>query len=166
MKKLIVLSGAFAFTATLSFGQIHQKKIAGNYSYESECMGTELDGSQTIKCYGYGNSKNDAVEQAKKNAVRDVLFKGIVKGKPECSPKPILNEANIQEKQEDYFSAFFADGGPYTKFISMNDMAITLFSPSKDRKTSTEGVSYGLTIIVKRSELKKQMIADKILTIN
>ena len=30
-----------------------QKKLAGNYTYKSECMGVELDGSQTIKAWGF-----------------------------------------------------------------------------------------------------------------
>lgn len=167
MKKIIVLTSIFAFAITTSYGQVHQKKIAGEYvtSMETECMGVELDGSQTLKVYGYGNSKNDAVEQAKKNAVRDVLFKGIIKGKNECNQKPVLNEVNCQEKHEDYFNAFFADGGKFLQFISMNDMPITLFSPGKNRKTALQGVTYGLTVIVKRSELKKAMIADGILVI-
>ena len=62
-----------------------QKKIAGNYTYETECMGIEMDGSQTLKAWGYGKNRIDAVEQAKKNAVRDVLFKGIRNGKTECN---------------------------------------------------------------------------------
>lgn len=167
MKNLLAV---LVFAAAVSFSgkaqnTAAQKKIAGEYTYETECMGVEGDGSQTLKAYGYGNSKNDAVEQAKKNAVRDVLFKGILKGKNECSPKPILNEPNIQEKHEDYFNKFFADGGEYLNYTSMNDMPIKLFSAGKDRKTAAEGVTYGITVIVKRSELKKKMITDNILVI-
>ena len=33
--------------------------IAGNYTYETECMGVELDGSQTLKAYGYGKDRSD-----------------------------------------------------------------------------------------------------------
>ena len=54
-----------------------QNNIAGDYAKSSECLGVELDGSQTIKSWGMGTRKIDAIEQAKKNAVRDVLFKGI-----------------------------------------------------------------------------------------
>lgn len=165
MKKNIFLSLLFLMCTSFTFAQKTkaQKKLAGEFSYDSECVGVELDGSQTLKAYGYGNSKNDAVEQAKKNAVRDVLFKGILKGKNECSPKPLVNDPNAQTKFEDYFNKFFADGGEYLKYTSMNDMPIKLFSAGKDRKTASNGVTYGITVIVKRSELKKRLIADNIL---
>ena len=42
--------------------------------------------------YSLGNGRNrfDAIEQAKKNAVRDVIFKGITDGKNECNNRPVL----------------------------------------------------------------------------
>jgi len=40
--------------------------ISGNYTYEIECMGSELDGSITLKAWGKGNNRADAIEQAKK----------------------------------------------------------------------------------------------------
>ena len=140
----------------------HQKKIAGNYTYETECMGTELDGSQTLKTWGKGRNRSDAVEQAKKNAVRDVLFKGINKGKTECNLKPVLLEVNCQEKHEDYFNKFFADGGEYKNFISMKDESI-IPAITKDRKGAGSEVTNGVIVRVLRAELKNKMVSDKIL---
>ena len=51
-----------------------QRQIAGNYNYETECLGVELDGSQTLRAWGSGRNRSDAVEQAKKNGIRDVMF--------------------------------------------------------------------------------------------
>ena len=84
-------------------------------TFETECLGTELDGSQTLRSWGKGKDKADAIEQAKKNAVRDVIFKGINAGSGECSKKPLILEVNAQEKYEYYFNAFFKDGGAYKK---------------------------------------------------
>ncbi len=164
MKKSILFA---SLLIAVSFGSYAQSKsrLAGEYTYETECLGVEGDGSQTLKAFGFGNSKNDAVEQAKKNAVRDVLFKGIIKGKSECNAKPLLNEANIQEKHEDYFNKFFTDGGDYLNYTSMNDMPIAIVTKGKDRKSATNGVTFGIVVIVKRSELKKKMITDNILVI-
>ena len=43
-------------------------KGAGNYTYDTECIGVEGDGSQTVKGWGSGRNREDAVEQAKKMA--------------------------------------------------------------------------------------------------
>lgn len=55
-----------------------QTTTSAYYEYEVECLGVELDGSQTLRIWGVGRNKKDAVEQAKKNAVRIVLFKGMI----------------------------------------------------------------------------------------
>lgn len=164
MKKIITVITLLVVSATYCSAQKKKASMAGEYKYESECMGVEGDGSQTLKAWGTGNSKNDAVEQAKKNAVRDVLFKGIRNGKSECNVKPVINEVNAQEKYEDYFNKFFSDDGPYKNFISMNDEPISVVGGKvSDRKRMADGVQYGVIVQVRRAELKQQMIKDNIL---
>lgn len=129
------------------------------YSFETECLGVELDGSQTLRVWGKGRNKADAEEQAKKNAVRDVLFKGITAGTGECNKRPLIMEVNAQEKYEYYFNVFFKDGGAYKKYVSMEDR----------KGNSTVGASsgtqdiYGLTVRVLRSELRQRLIDDDII---
>ena len=99
-----------------------QKKVFSSYhSFESECLGVELDGSETLRAWGRGKNRTDAIEQAKKNAVRDVLFKGVVAGSRECSVRPLITEVNAQERYASYFNDFFRDGGEYLKYVSMED---------------------------------------------
>ena len=161
MKKMITLLVAVFLSTNISYAQHAQKNISGNYAKETECLGVEMDGSQTVKSWGFGRGRLDAVEQAKKAAVRDVLFKGIRNGKDECNQKPVINEVNAQEKYEDYFNKFFADGGAYKNFVSMKDETIKM--GAKDRKSATDGTQYGVVVRVLRSELKAQMIKDNIL---
>ncbi|MDP5076044.1 MAG: hypothetical protein NWP82_06130, partial [Flavobacteriales bacterium] len=80
-----------------------------------------MDGSQTLESWGSGRNRFDAVEQAKKNAINEVLFKGILNGKPECERKPLVPEVNAREKYASYFNAFFADGGEYLNYITLQD---------------------------------------------
>lgn len=140
-----------------------QKKISGDYTYETSCMGVEGDGSQTLKVWGTGKNRADAVEQAKKNGIRDVLFNGVRNGKSECEQKPVIFEVNARQNHEDYFNKFFADDGPYKEFISMKDESANpkLF---KDRKAAGSEVTYGVIVRVLRPQLKNKMINDKILT--
>lgn len=147
-----------------SQGSIAQTTTSAYYDYEVECLGVELDGSQTLRCWGVGRNKKDAVEQAKKNAVRVVLFKGIHGGLQGCNTKPVVFEVNAEEKYEDYFNVFFMDGGEYSKYISMKDeKRVNLFKKDKDKEKSKHFVKYGVTVRVLRGELKKRLESDNIL---
>ncbi len=139
-----------------------QKNVAGNYIYKTECLGVELDGSETVKAWGNGRNRSDAVEQAKKNAVRDIIFFGLVEGKQECKQKPLVLEVNAQEKYEAYFNKFFADGGEYKNYISLRDERL-LDKMSRDRKKARGSVTNGYIVRVLRSELKEKLIADGII---
>lgn len=138
------------------------KSVAGNYVYKSECMGVEGDGSQTLKAWGNGRNRSDAVDQAKKNAVKDVIFNGIAEGKSDCNRKPLVFEVNAQEKYEDYFNKFFSDGGAYKDYISLRDERI-FDKLSRDKKKARESVTHGLIVRVLRAELRERLIADGII---
>lgn len=129
------------------------------YTYATHCLGVELDGSQTLLAWGEGKNKADAEEQAKKNAVRDVLFKGINAGKSDCTKVPLVNTPNAQRKYEDYFNAFFADGGDYLSYVTMADQK--KFGKNKERYQYGEKRS--VIVRVLRSELKKRLQDDGIL---
>lgn len=59
-----------------------------------------------------GKTREDAIEQACKNAVRDVLFKGVqTPENTESSSRPLIREINAEEKYQYFFNPFFADGG-------------------------------------------------------
>lgn len=162
MRKLLIIAAlALTVSATAQVSRA-QKVNSGNYTFKTECMGVEMDGSQTLKAWGNGRNRADAVEQAKKNAVRDVIFNGITEGKQDCEKRPILFEVNAQEKYEDYFNAFFADGGEYKNYISLRDERIGQ-KINRDRKKARESVTNGMIVRVLRSELKKKLIADGIL---
>jgi hypothetical protein len=157
MKKIILM----LFTSSLLLvGCKAKSKIGANYSHEIECLGSELDGSVTLKSWGKGKNRNDALEQAKKEAINAVLFTGIRNGKQECDSRPILNAPNIRENKADYFNNFFKDEGDYKKFASNKDESFG----KKEKETGRDGdVMYGYVIRVMRSDLKKQMITDGIL---
>lgn len=124
--------------------------------YETECLGVEGDGSQTLRAWGLGRNKSDAVEQAKKNAVYDVIFKGIKAGVAGCNTRPLIGEVNARERYEEYFDRFFMDGGEYKDYISGADEK--RFSKSKSK--NKVGARYGVTVRVLRSELRAQLKAD------
>lgn len=128
-------------------------------SFETECLGVEGDGSQTVRAWGKGKNKADAIEQAKKNAVKDIIFKGITAGSGECNTRPLILEVNAQEKYEYYFNIFFRDGGEYKKYVTSNDENKTSRIVAKH---STQE-NYGIVARVKRAELRQRLIDDNII---
>jgi len=155
----VVLLFLFISTGVL-FGQVNNN--TGKISFESECMGTELDGSQTLKAWGTGRNYSDACEQAKKNAVRDVLFKGIKNGSGECNSLPLLMNQSDKFKHEDYFNSFFTDGGKFSQFVNTRDER-NFKKFRREKSKNGDQRTHAVAVRVLRSELKKQLIKDGII---
>jgi hypothetical protein len=138
------------------------QKVNGNYNYKTSCVDVESDGSQTLLAWGKGRNRTDAVEQAKKNAVSDILFIGILDGNSVCTKRPLLPEVNARERYEDYFNAFFKDGGDFMKYVSLKDERIGdhIF---RDKKKSSNGVNLSVVVRILVPELKAQLKKDGIL---
>jgi hypothetical protein len=160
MKKTIKILFSCAFLVFAFIGcRSKETKIASYHTYEIECLGVELDGSQTLRVWGTGKNKRDAVEQARKNAVHEVIFKGIRKGKTECNLHPLLIEVNAEEKYEAYFQTFFTDKGDYDDYVSMADEKRC----SKVREENSLYVKYGIVVRVLRNELKERLKKDGVI---
>lgn len=138
------------------------RQTAGYYDFPTECLGSELDGSQTLLVFADGRNRADAVEQAKKNAVREVLFKGIKNGKSTCDPRPLVPEVNADRKYETYFAKFFEDGGEYTKYVSLADERIynKIF---RDRTKGRKQIKNSVVVRVEVLKLKEKLRNDEII---
>lgn len=163
MRKIIyTLVVACSVTMSSCQAQKTSNSTAGNYTYETECMGTEMDGSQTLKSWGNGRNYFDASTQAKKNAVRDVIFKGIHTGSGGCNTSAILLAPNAKSDNEDYFYAFFADGGEFTKYVSLKDEKLRN-KIKRDKKKASESITRMVVVRIDRMALKQKLKQDKIL---
>jgi hypothetical protein len=134
------------------------------YSAETECLGVEMDGSQTLKTWGKGKNRFDAEEQALKNAVSDVIFKGNFKGSRDCNIRPLITEVNAREKYESYFNAFFRDGGEYKNFVNLKDERLAREVPVRSVEARNRDQSTVSAVVrVLRVELKEKLEKDGIL---
>ena len=134
----------------------------GEYTFECECMGVEADGSETILAWGNGRNRFDAVEQAKKNAVLDIIFKGINRGRGDCNKRPLVGEVNAKTKYESYFNKFFADDGPYKEFVSNDDERLA-DKLDRDKQKGRKSRSMSVVVRVERAKLRERLIRDNIL---
>ena len=130
------------------------------YNYESKIISTELDGSYNIRAFGRARNAVTAYEEARKQAVYDMLFNGIQSSNSRVSDlRPMMLEVNAKEKYEAYFNAFFADGGLYKKITSLHDTRILTERWHNNRLQ----VVVQTSITVDRNALKQQLINDNIL---
>lgn len=137
---------------------VNVTSAAAYTNFETTCLGIEQDGSQTLRAWGKGRNKADAIEQAKKNAVSDVLFKGI-KGSGECNQTPLVLEVNGRERYAKYFNPFFSDGGEYKQFVV--EEKSNEASRIKARGSAME--NWGIIVTVDREGLRQQLEKDGIL---
>jgi hypothetical protein len=156
MKIIIKKISILAFVILISspvFGQIFnkQKKTASYYNVETECLEDKLDGSFILQAWGKGSSKSEAIDQAKRNVLNDILFKGINKG---CQLRPLIVEVNASTKYRSYVYSFF--NSKYKDFISIEK------SP-KSLKKSRKQTSYGIKVRVKVEDIRQKLITDNIL---
>lgn len=139
-----------------------QKNYRGaDYTYEVSCLGSEMDGSITVESYGMGRNYSDASEQAKKNAVMAVIFKGIKIGVGDCNNSPIILSSNAQSRYEEYFAAFFKDNGPYMQYVSLKDERIGN-KIKRNVKKSEEMQQRKVVVRVDRLGIKKKLQEDNI----
>lgn len=129
------------------------------HTYTTECLGKSMDGSQTLRVWASGRNKKDAIEQAKKKAVYDVVFTGIQAGSGECNAYPIVDEANARKKYEDYFDLFFTDGGAYSQYVSITNQNKSAIQRYQGNGTQT----LGIIVTVNRSALRQRFVSDNII---
>ena len=72
MVKIKYLPIFLLFVSSITYGQ-KKNRTGAKYNYKTKCMGTEMDGTYTLEAWGKGRNYSDATEQAKKNAVSDVM---------------------------------------------------------------------------------------------
>ncbi|MDE5890694.1 MAG: hypothetical protein K2O58_01685 [Bacteroidales bacterium] len=147
------IKSLFFALALICIVQVHAQSYGAPYS-SIECIDVELDGSITVRVSGHGRNDIDAAEQAKKNAVYNVIFKGVkVEGSNSAISRPLILEVNAEEKYQEFTNIFFADSGEYSKFVSMADRR---WFTSKSKK-SKKGKTWTTTVRVLRPELQKYL---------
>lgn len=161
MKRTIRAAMALAVMMLLIVSCRSKQTIADSYSYTD--FGTTLvnaspSGILTIRSWGSGPNKATAIEEAKKNAVSDVIFKGF-RTSNSYQAQPVVTEVNARERYSDYFNRFFANGGEYKNFVKEASST----DNSRTESKSNGRVNYGITVTVDRNALQQQMRKDGIL---
>lgn len=162
MKFKIIILILFVGISTCVYAQKRKaNKETQQFRYEMEAaVGQALQGNILVKVYTYSKDKNTAIGQAGKNAVHGVLFKGtapVNNGNVRLpGQKPIITDVNAEETYQEYFEAFFSDGGKFQKYVQLVNNGIPdagdIIKVGKEYKV-------GIKVLVAKDALRKEMEA-------
>ena len=125
MRKLIQLSSlllvmvlGLSISATAQ-GRAQKKadKDTEDFVYEVEAVSVGTQGTYLIKVWSYSKKPTVAINQAKKNAVHGIIFKGFA-GKQGVPGQKALASQEVEQEKAAWFDEFFSDKGNYNKYVA------------------------------------------------
>jgi hypothetical protein len=125
-----------------------------NWVYELEAAGIGAQGTHLVKVWSYSKLPGIATEQAKKNAVHGIIFRGYPGKSGIPGLRPMAMNPNLEIERKDFFDPFFAQGGKYMKFVALtNEGRIA----AGDRLKVGGRYKIGITVTVYTAELRKDL---------
>ncbi len=130
-------------------------------NYEVEITGVGQDGTKTMKIWGYGRNVEDAILQAKMNAVAAVIFRGVPGGHGAAATPAILRDPNAIDKHADYFESFFEPDGTFLRFLNLTTDGMPS-GQDRLRMNNPRGYKVAIYAQVLYDNLRRQLEADGI----
>lgn len=139
-----------------------QDKETMEWRYEIEpAVGQGSQGTYLVKVWSYAKKQEKAIEQAPKNAVHAIMFKGYADynaGKTRIAgQKPLITDPSVESQHKDFIDNFFADGGEYSKYVTL------VGSGSPDIIKVGKEYKVGVTVSVRKDALRKALEAAGLL---
>jgi hypothetical protein len=158
MKKgliLIVSLVAMVFNNVNAQAGKKADKDTEQWRYEVEAVQTGTEGTYLVKVWSYSKKPKIAIEQAKKNAVHGVIFRGVTAKDRVPGQKPLTNNPNLEMEKQEFFDDFFADGGKYMKFVNVTgDGSVAAEDKLKVGKEYKIGVVVSVNVAGLRKDLE------------
>ncbi len=152
---IVLIVFGLLISPTLMIGQSRKaNKDTQSWRYEIEPVGVGTQGTYLVKVWSYSKKSQVAIDQAKKNAIHGIIFRGFtgINGVP--GQKPLAREPNLEQSQESFFKTFFNNGGDFMRFVSItNDGSIA----PEDRLKVGKEYKLGVIVSVNVSELRKYL---------
>ena len=160
-KYFLLLFLMFGFFESISQQKKATKKRAkadaetAAWRYQTEPMPqVSAQGTIQFKVWQYNKKAFVAKEQAMKNAVHAVIFRG-VQSTQRVRGFRALVDSNTQSENSAYFDSFFENrGGKYMKFVSL---AMEGGIGSGDVIKLKKEYKVGVVVVVRTSDLKKEL---------
>lgn len=124
---------------------------------ETQVVASEMNECYVLRVQSRSANRKRAVETARKQGVHDVIFKNLYKTFGDMGMlKALANDPSIEAKNEAYFSAFFADQGPYMQYLVPT-------RKYRDRESTETTRVRTITVTVDRGALKARLRTDGII---
>lgn len=156
MKKVVInLVMAFGMIVIVSCKKTPTvAKNINTWTYEVECVNTGVEGTYLLKVWSYSRNQKTALNEAKRNAVHGVIFRGFASNANCYQQSSLATSPGVEEQNRDYFKAFFADGGKYLKYATnSNDGSIA----PEDRVKVGNQYKLGVTISIQKDLLRQEL---------
>lgn len=161
MKKTFKVIIACLLFTQFSIAQKKEDRRTLEWKYEVECAGIAPEGYYMVKVFTYSTNRKLDMEQAKKNAVHGVLFKGYAGNTSNgcATVRPICMNSNIEFEKKEFFDTFFANGGKFMKFVTESNDA----EAAGDRAKVGKLFKVGVIVMVAKDLLRKDLEAAGII---
>ncbi len=151
-KNLVLLLTAILLT-TLCSAKKKINKETEQWKYEVEATGVGVQGTYQIKVWTYSSKEETAIEQAKKNAVHAIMYKGFPTKDRIKGQKPLVRNTNFTKEQNRIIDNLFKDKGEFQRFVTLsNNGAI---APGDRIKLGRKKYKIGVVVSVNVAELRK-----------
>ncbi len=161
MRKIFYLS-IFVFTMIVGSCKSKIETVSGYFDYETECVSVDRNGFQTVKAWGIGMNEKEAILNARRRAIDDILFKGIRGGNSSCEIRPIISNPNKRRDNINYFNRFYAPKGLFEQYAGLPDEN-WLRRKLKINKRNDGKLAYEIIIEVDFMGLREQMKRDNLI---
>lgn len=129
----------------------------GSNNLQVHCLGNNSDGTLSIRSWGTARELKDAIEDAKKKALKEVIFSGVKNGSQDCGMIPILLSVNSKLDNESFFAAFFGDPNVYGQFVTVTQDNINNARKYSGSTRSAQGIVHSIDVSVDKLALKKYL---------
>ncbi len=140
-----------------------EDKATAAWEYEIEPVKGGMQGACRVKVWTIAKNTEKAIEQAPKNAVHGILFKGYAADAEARIPgrRAMITDYQVEQDNAEYFEEFFKDGGRYMRFVSL----VGNGAPQAGDviKVGKKKYKMGIVVVVKTDELRKELESAGIL---
>jgi hypothetical protein len=125
----------------------------GNYNYITTAVDMR-DNKYLVTAWGKGTSENEALEEAMRNAVKDILYKGLTQGNPNVRVMPVFLIHDAESKNADFNASFFKTDGDYLNYVVLYNQPISQNRSKKTRKADKVlNIAFDFQLLVNREKL-------------
>jgi hypothetical protein len=150
IKIYLCLCAVLCLAYTNANAQKDKNKLMDD-EYEVQFLKTAVEGTILFKIYSYGKNEDDCIANAKRNAIKAIIFNGIPGSDLQ---KPLVTDIEALTTHKDYFTIFFQNKGKYLQYVSLStDGSID----SNDRLKVGKYIKVGIAVLVQKTALRNEL---------